>query len=851
MDWFVLMNFKPNLFLADIGKCWWALAVDDVLRIFRTDDGGLSSEEAGLRLKSDGRNVIADKEGRGVARIVLSQFVNPLILVLVFAGVVTLALGDFTDSVFIFAAVLVNAALGFYQEFKAETAIKSLRTYIRERARVVRGGKEFEVDAEEIVVGDVIRLVSGSRVPADARLMSAADLSIDESILTGEAMFGRKKAGILESETPLPDRDNMVYGGTFVAFGSGTAAIIATGAETEIGRIALLVRRGRETTPLQKAFGDFALRASGFLIVFTIALFFVGLRYGYKPIDMFVVAVAVGVSAVPEGLPIALTVILAVGVERLAKRRGVVRKLLAAETLGRTTVIMTDKTGTLTEARLTLDEIVAEGDKERVLEYALLPIDATVENPEAAFANWRIIGRPLERALVIAAAEHRVLLHELKGRRKVLSTKPFSSEAKYSSAEVQSGARREQVFLGAPEVVVGKVLNMDAAARIGVCDAAARRAVEGKRVLAVATEHAFLGLLIFKDPVRACVRAVVERVRREGTRVILVTGDHAGTALAVARETGIVSRDGEVLSGSEIAAMSDADLARRLASVSVIARAVPEDKVRLVRIFQGQGAVVAMTGDGVNDAPALKEADIGVAVGSGTDVAKGAADLVILDDNFETLISAIDEGRNILENIRKTVVYLFSSILDELVLVGGALVAGLPLPLSALQILWVNFFADSLPAVAFAFEKQGSVHFKRRERGFFDREMKFFILVIGTLSSFLLFALYSVLISLGHPLPLVRTFIFASFGLYSLFLVFPLRNLRAPIFRYNPFGNGYLSAGVVLGAGLMVLAVYAPAVQGILGTVPLPPLWAAAVFSVCLLNIAAVEFGKWLFRSGR
>lgn len=840
------MHFKERMLSEPV----WALDAEEVVKLVESSREGITEEEAAARLAAFGRNTLPERSGATRLKIVVRQFTSPLILILVGAGVVTFAIGDYKDSGFIFAAVLVNAALGFYQENKAETALQSLKSYVKERVRVIRSGREREVDAEEIVPGDVIHLVSGARVPADARVLYANELSVNEAVLTGESLPEAKSPKAVGADATVADQDSMVFSGTLVAGGTGLAVVVRTGADTELGKIAALVGRGEEKTPLQVAIGRFSARVGALLLILVGLLFALGTLSGYGLFEMFLISVAVAVSAVPEGLPIALTVILAVGVERLARRKGVVRKLLAAEALGSTTIVLTDKTGTLTEAKMELSDIITEGDPSEVLEAAMLAADVVVENPDDDPQLWRMVGSPLEVALVAAGVSYQLFLPRLKSEHKVLSRRPFNSTDKFSSAEVKMRGRRHTLYLGAPDVLAER-LKLSGSEEQTILLNTDELAYSGYRVVGVARDDKFLGILAFHDPVRKGVGEAIKAIERAGVKTVIVTGDHKGTALSVAGELGIIVKEDEVLTGEEMRKMGDAELTHHLPYMRVFARVTPEDKLRLVRLYQEMGETVAVTGDGVNDAPALEGASIGVAVGSGTDVAKGAADLVILDDNFETIVAAIGEGRQILQNIRKVIVYLFSSVLDELILIGGALVTGLPLPLNALQILWVNFFSDSFPAVSLAFEKERDVFSSRPsdlKRRLIDKEMRFLIFVIGASTSALLFILYYLLLRLGYQEEIVRTFVFGSFAMYTLFLIFAVKSLRRSILRYNPFGNPYLVAGAGIGILLTLAAIYAPPLQNLLDTAALPPLWFLAVVAVGVVNIGAVEFGKYLYR---
>ncbi len=857
------------------GHPFWALPVQKVIEILDTNvRNGLLESEVERRIKVFGPNIIEKPRHFSGFFILLNQFKSPLILILLFAGIVTFFIAHYRDALFIFAAVIANAALGFYQEYKAEKALAELKTYLRQRARVIRDGIEREIDAAELVPGDVIHLAQGDRVPADGRLMFVNDLQIDEAILTGESLPVSKSVDPVNLDAVLGDQYPMVFAGTLVTQGIGTAVICRTDFVTELGKIATLVAESqREETPLQNAIKRFSIKAGIVLGIFTLIIFGVGIALGYSRLDMFLTSIAIAVSAVPEGLPVAMTVILAIGVQRMARRKGVVRKLIAAETLGDTSVILTDKTGTLTMAKMALSKIlpVVSGGENKLLEQALINTNVLIENPEDPSSEWRISGRILEIALVRSAALRDVFVEEIKKRTSILNSLLFNATNKFSASLVHEGGKHLLVFFGAPDVFISRSTLNDAERDVALKEVSSL-AEFGELVVGVATKEiekkedfsfsrdleltdlVFQGLITLRDPVRPSVKEAIQKVQASGIKVIVMTGDHRGTAEAVAKEVGLHVGKESVLDSSELRLLSDANLKKLLPSLRVISRVSPTDKMKIVKAYQEMGEVVAMTGDGVNDAPSIKQADIGIAMGSGTEVARDVADLVLLDDNFETIATAVEEGRQIMHNIRKVLVYLLSSVADELLLIGGALVTGLALPMNALQILYVNFFSDSFPAVAFAFEKNidGLTYRPQSAKtGLFDSVMRFLILFIGLSTSALLFVIYWFLLRAGFAEDIVRTFIFASFGSYTLFLAFSLRSLEKSIFKYPVFSNRYLVAGVGIGIILMAIAIYVPFMQFLLKTTSLPPGWLMGVLSIGILNMVAVEFGKWIFRRNR
>ncbi len=851
---------------------FWTKTIEETSKNLFTDaQKGLSQNETDRRLQIFGENMIEKTETTPAFFILLNQLKSPLILMLLVACGITLFIGHLRDAIFIFSAIAVNTVLGFYQEYKAGKAISELKTYLKQRARVIRDGKEYEIDATYLVPGDIIRVSQGDRIPADGRLIYINDLQIDEAILTGESLPTSKTVEPTRENSPLGDQTSMIFAGTLTTQGVATAIVCRTGSYTELGKIAELVTASqKEETPLQKSVRKFSIKAGIFLGILTMIVFAVGIFLGHSFLEMFLISVAVAVSAVPEGLPIAMTVILATGVQRMAKRKGVVRKLIAAEALGSTTVILTDKTGTLTMAKMELGKILPLGNvgEDNLLEMALINTNVLIENKADKPSEWRMTGRTIETSLVRSTALRGIFIDNIKNKTSILNTLPFNATNKFSASLIKQDGQHILIFFGAPDILL-KHSKLSETNKKNINETINNLAESGDLVLGIATQKiapkkdfdfskdlelknlSFEGLITLKDPIRPSVKEAIKNVEAAGIRIIVMSGDHKGTAVSIAREAGITVKENGVLDATELRYLSDEDLGKRLSRLSVVSRVSPLDKLKLVKAFQAAGEVVAMTGDGVNDAPSIRQADIGIAMGSGTEVTRDVADLVLLDDNFETIAAAVQEGRQIMSNIRKVLVYLLSNVADGLILIGGSLIAGVAMPLNALQILWVNFFTDSFPAVAFAFEKDGNdslILIKKSKSELFSPLMKFLIIFVGISTSALLFVLYLLLLKAGHPENIVRTFIFASFSTYTLFLVFPVKNLDKSIFKYSPFSNRFMLLGIGAGMILTILAVYAPFLQTIFETVSLPPVWALGVVGIGVLNILLIEIGKWIFR---
>lgn len=848
-------------------------------------DKGLNNTTAATVRKLSGTNEITEAQGKSVWSILTHQFISPLILILCAAIVLTASLQEWLDAAIISFAVIVNAVLGFIQEYKAEQAIANLRSYITERTRVIRNGQEIEIDATQLVPGDVIHITNGSRITADARIIRELNFTVDEAILTGESLPVEKDPAALAIDIPLADRTNMVFAGTLAVGGSCYAIVTATGQHSEIGKLSQLVQdTASEQTPLQKALGKLTWVIIIVTTILVTAVFFIGINSGQDFHEMLLLSIAVLVGSVPEALPIGLTAILAIGVERIAKRNGIIRNLTASETLGSTTLIITDKTGTLTQANMQLKDIdntaqllvdnfepqiQTEPYTEEQIAYLALArcsCNVLIDNPEDHPDNWRIGGDDLEGNIVKAAAKLGIIQTPA-DRSQIQIRIPFSSKYKFSVTRIPSQYlpthlsqfADPHVVLGAPDVLISRShLNEVEKAKLTASVHAHSNA--GRRILGIGlltpqigadgitiddvVDVSFLGVLSFYDPIRPEVPAALTKIGEYGTRVIMATGDLPGTALAIAKQAGLDVNENNVLTGTQVAQMTDEELSARLDTIHIFARVTPKDKLRIVKLHQKRGEIVAMTGDGVNDAPSLKAANIGIAVGSGTDVAKSVADLVLLDDNFGTIVATIEEGKQVLSNIKKVFVYLMSNALDELVLVGGAIIAGVALPLTAVQIIWVNLFTGSIPAIAFAFDRQLMRENDQTSKTLFDPRVLFLTLGVGTVTSGLLLTLYLVMLGQGVSEHIARTVLFASFGFYTLLIAYSFLDLSRPIWRYRFWQNKLLNIGFVIGSSLMILTLYLPFFQTQFDTVSLPMNWLLFVAGWLVLQVVIVEILK-------
>ena len=875
---------------------WHAQSWQQALKILGSDfEQGLSENEADKRRKKSGPNVLPREIPLSKVKIFLEQFKSPLVYILLAAGVVVLFFAKFTDAIVIFGAVLLNTAVGFWQENKSTDALKKLRKVVKIEAEVIRDGQRKKIDAKDLVKGDILNLSSGERVPADGRLIETQDLRINEASLTGEWLAAEKNTKVLAPKTGLADRDNMVYMGSIVELGKGRVVVTGVGAGdegTELGKVAgMLKETVEEKTPLQKKLAKLSKTIGLLVVLACIFIFFGGIAKNRDFLQMFETAVAVAVAAIPEGLPVALTVILALGMKRILNKKGLVRKLLAAETLGSTSIICSDKTLTLTQGKMEVSETVtfnsdisatpkkkwrqvfgeqvggagvgANSDQVLLMTIAALSNEAFVENPEDPHPLWKVRGRPTDRALLLGAAEVGILKPELEKDFSKIDEIPFNPENKFIASLYKTPKNTMLYAIGAPERIISLC---------AITKTAANRSNkilqnltnQGLRVIAVAfKKHAksqtfevkdltFVGFIGLKDPLRPEARQAIKLTRNAGMRPILVTGDHLFTAQAVAKELGIKTKANNIILGKELDELSDEALGKRLKNIEIYARVEPRHKMRIIEAWQSKGEVVAMTGDGVNDAPALKKADIGVALGSGTDVAKEASDLILLTDNFNVIVAAVEEGRTIIDNIRKVITYLLSDSFTEVILIGVSLILGWPLPVLAVQILWVNLIEDGPLALVLAFEPKEKDVMNRKPQGhdtsLFTKEMKVLIFIIGLITDILLLGLFFWLLKYsGYEVPHIRSIMFAALTIDSIFYIFSCKSLRRNLWHINPFSNKFLVLAWIFGVIALVAAIYVPILQTLLKTVPLNFFDWQLVLGLGLFNILLIEITKWYF----
>ena len=880
---------------------WHQQDAAEALRHFGSaPDRGLSTAEARRRLSEYGANELAESRRASPWGILAEQFKNVLIIILLVAVALSAFLGHTIEALAIAVIVLFAAVLGFYQEFRAERAIEALRRMAAPTATVLRDGEELSVPAREAVPGDIVILRMGDKIPADARLIDAVNLKCDEAALTGESTAVEKQtAALANGALAVADRNNMVYAGTTVTYGRGRAAVVGTGMKTEFGKIAQSLESVETSrTPLQQNLdrvGNILARAALIIVVMIAGL---GVLRGQPFLEMLIFSIALAVAVVPEALPAVVTISLALGVQRMSQRNALIRRLSAVETLGSVSVICADKTGTLTKDEMTARKIFVAGrmlavsgsgyepkgvftDRERPIEprgamELLLRAGALASDARLVRASddsWKIKGDPTEGALVVAAAKAGLDKADLDGKFPRIGEIPFTSESKRMTTLHATPGGTVAYAKGAPEVIVNACARVEldegaaalaGAGKVSILQTARQMAEEALRVLAVAykpnaqvqdaeCDMIFLGLVGMIDPPRPEAKTAIETCARAGIKPIMITGDHPITAAAVARELGLLT-DGQVLTGAQLDSLSDADFARDVERLRVYARVSPAHKLRVVTALQKNRHFVAMTGDGINDAPALKKADIGVAMGiTGTDVTKEAADMTLTDDNFASIVAAVEEGRGVFENIKKYLMFLLSCNLGEILLLAGATLLDWPLPLSAVQILYINLATDGLPALALAVDPHEIDLMARPprdpRRGIFTPPVVTLMLVGGLWSGLVTLVTFQWALASGRALQESMTMVFTGLVLIEFFKAYNFRSDLKSVLR-RPFANQWLNWAILWESVLLLLVVYLPFLQLAFGTFSMPTDDWLIVTGMALTIFPALEAAKWCGRRG-
>lgn len=906
---------------------WHALSVEQVVSQLETDvDTGLSEQSVKERQEKYGKNQLKEAPGRTIWQMAYDQLREPLILILLVSAVISGLMDELIDTFVILAIVVLNTILGVIQENKAEQSLAALKQLSAPMARVLRGGHVQDIPAAELVPGDIVLLEAGANVPADCRLIEVANLKCEEAALTGESVPVDKTTDAIENpEVGIGDRSNMAFSGTIVTYGRGKAVVVATGMDTEIGKIAEMIQTTeREPTPLQVKLAELSKVLGGLALALVVLVFFVGVFRGEPIKDMFLTSISLAVAAIPEGLPAIVTIVLALGVQRMAKRNAIIRKLPAVETLGTATAIASDKTGTLTQNEMTVARVYVNGKEIDVTgqgytptgEFKLKATDSTPEGVDGealnllltagALANdarlektdtgYRMIGDPTEGALVVAAEKYGRKLSELNKAWPRIDEIPFDSARKRMTTfhRVPEGVFTNAISSslvaftkGGPDVLLdlcshyyenGEIKPLTAAVKEELLNVNQSMAADALRVLGVAyrlwdekpaevtsevveKDLIFVGFLGMIDPPRPEAKQAVKEAKTAGIRPMMVTGDHKATAAAIAKELGIMDEGDTVLTGPEIENMSDDELTERIEHTSVFARVSPEHKVRIVEALKRRHHIVAMTGDGVNDAPALKRADIGAAMGiTGTDVAKEAADMVLADDNFATIVAAVREGRTIYANIQKAIHYLLSCNIGEIVGIFFAIMFGLGRPLTAIQILWVNLVTDGLPALALGMENPEPGVMERPPRdpkaGIFSGGLGWVIGLQGFLIGMLTLAAYyftnknalAAGMSPSEAILHARTTAFATLAFSQLFHAYNTRSRDKSVFKLGVFSNKYLNIAFLVSALLQVLVLTVPFFRPLFDTTTMMASEVLEVFLFSITPLVVVELVKLVFQ---
>ncbi|NUM25320.1 MAG: HAD-IC family P-type ATPase [Candidatus Buchananbacteria bacterium] len=883
---------------------WHTLAIKKIFEELNSSKDGINSPEAEKRLKKFGYNKLAEEKKLSGLKIFLNQFKSPLVYVLFGAAVISLLLKDFLDAAVIMVAVFINTILGFYQENKANKSITFLKKLVDHKAKVLRDGQKIEIDSKLLVPGDIIFIEAGDKIPADARLINTEGLQVIESALTGESVASDKNLTVLDKGIGLAERENMVYSGTIIAAGRGQGIVCETGINTEIGKISQMVKDTKEDkTPLQLQLAKFSQNLTYLVIFLCLVIIVIGLVQG-RPLfgvaaeareGMLTTAAAIAVAAIPEGLLVSVTAVLAIGMQAILRRKALVRKLIAAETLGGVSIICTDKTGTLTEGNMQVSMIITASDEisttqdlryqssanlkdhDLMMKISVLCNNAVITNPRDQLENWEMLGAPTETGLLLGAIQAGIPYQKITKEQPRLAEIPFSSDRKYMATLNRLDSKKNVVYVkGAPEKVMamcsqvrtdGKKVKLTEKQLRSLKTKYEKLTGQGLRLLAFAYKKTapekddltkelkqlvFLGFIALKDPLRKETKETFQLAIQAGIRPIIVTGDHRLTAQAIVSELGLKVSEKNIIEGPQLDDITDEQLEKMVKDIDIYARVEPRHKLRIIKAWQDRGETVAMTGDGVNDAPALKAADIGIALGSGTDIAKETSDLILLDNNFKTIVAAVERGRVVYENIKKILIYLLANTFAEMVLIIGSLILVLPLPILPAQIIWINLITDSLPNLALTFENGEKEVMKDKPRKktakILDANMKSLIFIIGISTDLVLLGLFFILVNLTTlDIDQIRTIIFSSIALASLMYVFSCRNLRHSVFLKNPFDNKFLNLAVIIGVLVQILAIYQPTLQKILNTVPLSSHEWLIVLALATIKIIFIEIGKYRF----
>ena len=860
---------------------WQTLEKNDVIRRLNTKEReGLTEEEVKIRQSKYGKNKLKDKKKESIIIKFIKQFNDFMIITLIIASIISAVISkmqgenDYVDSIIIIGIVIFNALMGVIQEAKAEKSIEALKQMTPQITKVIRNGKTTEINAEDLVKGDIVILETGNFIPADCRIIESHNLKIEESSLTGEAEPSLKEANIIcQKDIPLGDMKNMAFMASTVVNGTGKAIVTETGMETKVGQIAnMIIEDEAPETPLQKKLGEVGKILGIACLAICIIIFIIGLIKKIEPIEMFMTAVGLAVAAIPEGLPAIVTIMLSIGVTKMAKRNSIIRKLPAVETLGSSNVICSDKTGTLTQNKMKVVEVKSKNPK-FIITMATLCTDCEiiVENNQE-----KVIGEPTEKAIVEEGLHIGCNKKETEKIFPRINEIPFDSNRKMMTTIHRIGNKYRIICKGAPDVLLDKCtkevleivdsqdIKVKTLDKLKIKNENEQMAHKALRVIAVAFKDVtelpskidnstiennltFVGLIGMIDPPREGVKEAVKTCKTAGIKTVMITGDHLETAKAIAKDLGILNNGEKAITGQELDKMTQEQLEKNIKEYSVFARVTPEHKVRIVKAWQRNGAVVAMTGDGVNDSPALKNANIGIAMGkNGTDVAKNAADIILTDDNFVTVVEAVKQGRNIYDNIKKAVHFLLSTNIGEIVTIFVGLILGLKSPLLAIQLLWINLVTDSLPAIALGLEKPEKDIMQRKpidsKKGIFANGLWNKIILEGTMIGVLTLVAFSIG-NKYYTLEVARTMAFLSIGFLELIHSINVKNEKS-IFEAGLFENKYLVGSFVLGIFVQAIVVVVPAFAKVFEVVPLSLTQWIITIAISILPIPVIELQK-------
>jgi Ca2+-transporting ATPase len=877
-------------------KNWHFFPIKEVYKKTKSQKKGLKQKQAEKRLRENGKNILPQERSFSRIKLLFKQLSNPLAFILLSSALVSFFIDHKSDAIFILIVLFVNALVSFIQEFKAEKAISALKKMVTVRALVLRDGQKKIVDAENLTMGDILILKEGDKVPADCRIIQERNLTINEANLTGEWAGVGKKASVLSKNTPLHKRKNMAYAGTTIESGEAVVIIVAIGKKTELGKIISQLKTTKEEpTPLQKKINILSKWIGLAIIGLSIIVILLGLHSGENFRDIFIASLALAVSAIPEGLLPAITIILVIAMRRILKQKGLVKRLVAAEGLGSVSVICTDKTGTLTQGKMSINEIYTHQsgslDNEKIgrlsqlknnrvsfltLKIGALTCNAFIENPDDNLKDWVIRGEPTDKAILLAAIQAGInpkKLNQIYPQREYMK---FQSDLRFSASLNEEKNGKFLLFsIGAPEEIIKRSAFIESKEKEKLDKNITREllfilelyAKKGLRIIACCYKEinkntskkisdevqnmTFTGFLVLKDPLRKDTKQSINLIKRAGIRPIIITGDHKFTARAIAEELGIKTPLSSVIEGDQLEKLSVSELSNKVSTTNVFARILPNQKLKIVKALHRNDQTVAMFGDGVNDVLAIKTANVGVAVGSGSDAAKEASDIILLDNSFSTIVKAIKQGRLAYNNLQRVFVYLIADDFTEIMLFLVALIIGLPLPLLPAQILWINLVEDTLPNLALTMEKEGEKNLmenrpRKPDQSLIDKHIRSWSISVFIITGIFALLLFSIILKMTGDTGLARTVLFIFMATDSLLFAYSIRSFNRSIFRRDIFSNKWLNWGVVGSFVLLIAASNIPFFQKVLSVEPISPLSWLGIISLSFFEIILIDLFKKL-----